>query len=227
MKSLLFNSVLILISCAAAFAQTNEISPCPTIDVTGSPRIIQFGETATYTANLSEEAKKFNLQYQWAVSGGEIIEGQGTLVVRILRKPENAGESLTLTIEIIGLPEKCPNTSSESLACTLPPSLLTVDEFSASASQINKARLGNFAVELQNAPSAIGYITENFARKTSRKAIERKNQKIFDYLQTKGIEKDRIVIQNSFADKNLTQFILVPAGASPPSCDDCLIIRPN
>ncbi len=102
-----------------------------------------------------------------------------------------------------------------------------IDEFSFSALQIDKTRINNFAVRLQENPTALAYIIEKFARKTSRKTVEQKNQALFDYFKLKGIQKDRIVLLNAFTDENLTQFILVPAGASPPSCDDCITVQPK
>jgi len=182
-------------------------------------------EPMTFTASLSKEAEKFNLEYKWTISGGEIIEGQGTLAVKALRK--DFGESLTLTLEVIGLPQECENTSSETAPNICSISVEPIDEFSIAASQIDKDRLDNLAVRLQNNPTATAYIIEKFERKTSQKAIEQKNQKIIDFLKSKEIEKDRIVLLNAFADENLTEFIFVPAGASPPTCDDCISVKPR
>jgi hypothetical protein len=127
MKSFLFILILIVASCINTSAQTDKIPSCPTITVTGPTAIPNPDKPITFTASLSEEAEKFNLQYNWTISGGEITEGQGTLAVKALRK--------------------------------------------------NK-------------------IT--------------------------GIEKDQIVLLNRFSNKNLTQFYLVPTGANPPTCDDCV-----
>jgi len=223
MKSFLFVLILILAFCGGTFAQTDKISPCPTIDVTGPAGIPNPDEPILFTASLSKEAEKFNLEYKWTVSGGEIIGGQGTLAVRALQK--NLGETLTLTLEVIGLPEKCEKTSSESMSICVGYTLELLDEFSIAAFQIDKARLDNFTARLQNNPSAMAYIIEKFERKTSRNAIEQKNQKILNYLKTKGVQRDYIVLLNALTDKNLTQFVLVPAGASPPICDDCVSVN--
>ena len=99
------------------------------------------------------------------------------------------------------------------------------DEFSIAATRIDKARLDNFLVGLQNNPSAIGYIIERFERKTPRLIVQRKNRKIFNYLKLRAFDKDRIVLLNASANENLTQFVLVPAGASPPICDDCISVK--
>lgn len=227
MKSL-FITILVLTFCAAAArAQTNEISPCPTVDVTSPAEIVLSGETATFTGNLSEKARKYNLQYQWTASGGEIIEGQGTLSVKVFQKSEKAGDNFTLTLEVIGLPPECSNRASETafIAPLCPIELEHTDEFSIYTSRINKARLDAFLLRLKNTPSGMGYIIESFAKKTSRNLINQKNQKIFSYLKFRGFKKDQIVLLNAFAYENLTQFIFVPAGATPPDCDDCIKIE--
>jgi len=152
--------------------------------------------------------------------GGEIIEGQGTLSVKALQK--NIGGSLTLTLEVNGLPPNCFKTASETGFTHPPPQIKVLEEFSITPSQIDRAKLDNLLASLRNDPSAMGYIIESFAKETSRKTIQQKNQKIFGYLKITGIEKDRIVLLNAAADKNLTRFYLVPSGATPPSCDDCV-----
>lgn len=221
MKSFLFILILIVASCINTSAQTDKIPSCPTITVTGPTSAPKPDEPMIFTASLSQEAEKFNLQYNWTISGGEIIEGQGTLVVKASRK--NIGGNLTLTLEANGLPQECKKTASETIfAPSPPPQIQLLDEFSIIPSRIDKARLDNFLISLRNDPSAVGYIIESFAKGTSRKIIQQKSQRMFGYLKLRGIEKDQIILLNRFSDKNLTQFYLVPTGANPPTCDDCV-----
>ena len=220
MKSFLFISFLVLTSSVAAIAQTDKISSCPKINFTDPAGALKPDEPIPFTASLSEEAEKFNLQYNWTVLGGEIIEGQGTLSVKALQK--NIGGSLTLTLEVNGLPQECKKTASETVFTDPPPQIKVIEEFSITPSQIDRARLDNLLASLKNDPSATAYIIESFAGKITRNTIERKNHKIFDYIKTKGIDKDRIILLNADDDRNLTRFYLVPSGTNPPSCDDCV-----
>jgi len=82
MKGFLFISISILTFCVGVFAQTDKILPCPTIEITETVGIIEFGKVVTYIANVSEEIEKFNVKYKWDVKDGEIIEGQGTNVIK-------------------------------------------------------------------------------------------------------------------------------------------------
>ena len=138
MKSFLFILILIVASCINTSAQTDKIPSCPTITVTGPTAIPNPDKPITFTASLSEEAEKFNLQYNWTISGGEITEGQGTLAVKALRK--NIGGNLTLTLEVNGLPQGCKKTASETGFTDHPPQIRLFDEFSIIPSRIDKAR---------------------------------------------------------------------------------------
>ncbi len=222
MKSFLASTILVLTFCICTFAQTNEASPCPTISVMGPAGIPSPDEAITFTLSLSKEAEKFNLKYNWTISSGEVIEGQGTQIIKILEPKIFMGESFRAAVEVIGLPKECGTvTASETLAMAICHSHRRVDEFLISASQIDKARLDNLLIEIHNNPLAVAYIFERFERKTSQNVVKQKIQKITDYLiMEKRIEKDRFVISTAVADENLTQYFIVPPGASPPEIED-------
>ncbi len=229
MKRIFLSLIFIFAFCIGTFAQTNEILPCPTLSVMGPPGIPQPDEPITFTAQLSEEAQKYDLKYRWSVSSGTIVEGQGTLSLKILQK--DLGETPTVTIEIKALPTNCSTIASETIPVCDCVQVIQVDEFSISASRINKAALDNFATELQKNPNAQGYIIELFDGGVSPKAVEAKNRQIYSYLTKMRLDKSRFTILNGLAklndlaDKNLTQFFIAPAGATPPYCADCITAK--
>lgn len=213
MRKLLFALILILTFCCLAFGQKGQILTCPTITLTSSPTMVTAGEFILYSVHLSEEAKQYKIKYYWVVEEGEIISGQGTPTVKI----KTILDSLNVTVEIQGLPQSCPNTFSDGFVIDRPHSI-SIEEFSISVTQIDKAKLDNLASYLINNPTSTGYIFEYFKKKTSQRAIKQKSQRIIDYLvRTKEIEKNMIVLQNISADKNLTRFFAVPQGAMPPT----------
>ncbi len=227
MKRFYFALTIISLFCVSASAQTNQIAPCPTISVTGPPGIPASNTLVTFNAEIGKEAEKLNTFFQWKVSNDEPIEGQGTNQIKVLWK-DVCAEELTATVEVFGLPKNCQATASETAAvscCFFLP--IIVDEFSLSGTEIDKVRLDNLAKESQSQPTAQIYIFEKFAVKTSPKITERKNQKTLEYLKVQGLERSSITLLNAFDKVNLTQFILVPSGASAPSCDDCLTIQSN
>jgi hypothetical protein len=226
MKSFFAASILVLMFCVVSFAQTSENVPCPAISVTGPTGVVRPGDTVTFSLIIGKEVERYEVKYEWTISVGEIIEGQGTATIKAVQKPEDAGSNFTASIQVKGLPENCPADASETAAPYDPPHSIEVDEFSIPATQIEIARLKILANEAQNNPSARIYIIEIFKRKTSPKAIELKNQKTLNYLKMRGIERDFITLLNAFGDENITRFVLAPAGASPPNCDDCVTVQP-
>jgi hypothetical protein len=219
MKKLLFTSILVFAFCFYAFAQTYEASSCPTISVIGPAEVPKPNEPLIFTATVSKEAEKYNPKYNWKVVNGEIIEGQGILQTKVLWK-RMCEASLTVTFQVFGLPETCPNSDSETASVSCHSPAVRIDEFSLSASQTDNARLDNLVEELLKDPTAMAYIIEKFKRTTSATAIRRKIQKITDYLvKEKKVDKERFVISPYLTDQNLTQFWIVPAGTGPPEVE--------
>lgn len=83
---------------------------CPTIDVTGGD--VKAGETASFKVEVSAGTQSA-LTYNWMVSQGEIIEGQGTSEIKVKTTREMTGD-VTATVEIGGdFCADCRRTDSE------------------------------------------------------------------------------------------------------------------
>ena len=102
--------------------------------------MVTAGEFILYSVHLSEEAKQYKIKYFWVVEEGEIISGQGTPTVKI----KTILDSLNVTVKIQGLPQSCPNTFSDGFVIDRPHSI-SIEEFSISVTQIDKAKLDNLA----------------------------------------------------------------------------------
>ena len=77
---------------------------CPSITATG---IADEGANALFSANVTSLYD--NLTYNWSVSSGTISSGQGSLQISVAGV---AGEAVTATVEVGGVPAACPNTAS-------------------------------------------------------------------------------------------------------------------
>lgn len=219
MRKLLNTSILVFAFCFCAFAQTSNTAPCPAISVTGPAGISQLNEPITFTASIGAEAKDYNVRYNWTAKGGEIIEGQETLSIKIL--PDNLGNSLSATLEVIGLPKDCANMFSEVIGCMLnAPSAIKIDEFLQPLAQINKNRITEIARALQNDPTAQLYIIFKHKEKTSPKMISQKERALSDSLVKAGLAADGITTVTGFRQADSVEFFLVPAGATPPKVED-------
>jgi hypothetical protein len=91
--------------------QCNCPCVCPTLDVTGDGNV-KAGETVVFKANVSGGTVT-DLTYNWTVSQGEIVSGQGTPQIKVKTTREMIG-TITATVEIGGiLCPDCLRTDSE------------------------------------------------------------------------------------------------------------------
>jgi hypothetical protein len=108
MKNHIFSIIIVLFFTVQYFAQN---SVCPSISVFGPKQLVKSGETMTFTVDVKGENID-KIEYKWTVSNGTIISGQGTSAMIVATTEDMAGQTVTATIEIIGLPKNCPNLAS-------------------------------------------------------------------------------------------------------------------
>ena len=78
--------------------------PCPSVSVSGGGTI-KSGETVEFSARVSNGNQK-DYSYDWTVSQGEIIEGQGTSKIKVKTSSETIG-TLIATVKIGELANHC------------------------------------------------------------------------------------------------------------------------
>ncbi len=64
-----------------------------------------------FLAVVDKQTEKFNIEYFWSVKGSKIISGQGSKKILV---GSTTIDAVYATVEIKGLPEKCPKFASES-----------------------------------------------------------------------------------------------------------------
>ncbi|MGI8996064.1 MAG: hypothetical protein ACR2GW_05280, partial [Pyrinomonadaceae bacterium] len=82
-----------------------------------------------------------------------------------------------------------------------------------------KARLDNFAIELQNDPGAQGYIIAYGGRRGPAGEAQTRADFAQNYLvNTRGIDAGRLVtVDGGFKEEATTELWVVPSGAPPPT----------
>jgi hypothetical protein len=116
MKKILSLSTAIL---SLLFARAQN---CPGIAVESYSYEVAAGDTITFIAGT--KGLEVHPTYNWAISAGTIISGQGT--AKILVNTEGLGGMyVTATVELGGLPAKCVSTASSSVE-VIPAAQLTV-----------------------------------------------------------------------------------------------------
>lgn len=106
MKKLLSLSTAIL---SLLFARAQN---CPGISVESYSYEIAAGDTLVFIAGT--KGAEVHVTYNWAISAGTIISGQGT--AKIMVNTEGLGGMfVTATVQLGGLPAKCASTASSSV----------------------------------------------------------------------------------------------------------------
>jgi hypothetical protein len=180
------------------------------------------GSSITFTASVTPDT---NVTYNWSVSAGTISSGQGTSSITV-DTANLGGQTVTATVELGGLDPACTRTASCSTAVKGPPAVPTkFDEYGNIKFNDEKARLDNYAIQLQNQPGTQAYI---IAYGTCAGEAQARADRAKDYLvNTRGIDAGRITTIDGGCRSDLTvELWIVPSGATPPAASTDNIISP-
>lgn len=210
-------------SCEA-FASTAVLVKCPppppptcTSLLINCPERVDVGQPLTFTSAVTGSIGNVTPTYNWAVSAGTITEGQGTPTIKVDTKGL-AGETIRATLAMGGFNLEC----SASCAITLPPPPPTCrkfDEYPEISRNDEKARLDNFAIEMQNDPTSTGYAIV-YPRSGGRPAsAQSRSTGIVDYMvNSRGFDTRRIVTLIGPARSEMrVELWVCPQGATPPT----------
>jgi hypothetical protein len=219
--------------CITAATTTVTIASCPDCvpdivcpaPAASCPDAVDQGTPITFTVGGNLTATPAISGYNWTVSAGTITSGQGTPSITV--STDNlAGQSVTATVELAGVDPSCPRTAS----CTtsvrpLPAKARLFDEYGNIRFNDEKARLDNYAIQLQNEPTAQGYI---IAYGSCDGEGQTRGNRAKDYLvNTRGIDAGRLVVVDGGCMPELkVQLWIVPQGATPPTPDTTGAVSP-
>jgi PKD domain-containing protein len=192
--------------------------PCPTVNVSCPSEPVKAGTPITFTANVSGGDPNVTPTYNWTVSAGTISSGQGTssITVDTANLPNNS--TVTATVDVGGYDRSCSTSSSCSTGITETVGPRKVDEYGNIKFNDEKARLDNYAIELQNDPTAQGYLVCYGGRTGRTGEAQRRCDRAKNYLvSTRGIDASRIVtVDGGFREELTVELWIVPSGATPP-----------
>jgi hypothetical protein len=201
--------------CTAFTSTKVVVRNCPPNVSIYCPDVQQAGTPITFTASVSGGTPGVTPRYNWVVSAGQIISGQGTATITV-DTAGLAGQPITATVEVAGYNLECR--AQCQAAVPAPPNPTKFDEIGEVARDDEKARLDVFAIELQNSPGAQGYIIGYGG--SGRRAVsgQKRAQNARDYVvTTRGIDASRIVVlDGGQRTTGSLQLWLVPPGATPP-----------
>ncbi len=207
-----FSSVTVLVNpCAEArpVCPAIEIS-CPTNVVVDQPLTFTSRYTGGVPANITPV-------YNWTVSAGTIIAGQGTDTIKVDTKGL-AGQTVRASLSMGGYTLECAADCAVNIP--VPEAIgLQFDEFGDISRNDEKARLDNFAIALQNDPTATGYVIVYPGRTSKRADVQDHFGRVIEYLvHSRGIDQSRIkTIEGRKKDGLRVELWIVPQGATPPN----------
>ena len=157
---------------------------------------------------MSDGERNQKLSYQWSITSGRIVNGQGTSSIKAVA---NNSHSFTATVEVQGLAAECGTASASMTVFTeTAPPVQEIDQFGSLPLEKIKSRLDKLAYQLRNQPGARGYILSS-----GKWALSGSAQKYL--LKEHGIESGRIVyVQRKTKRPLMIKLYIVPAGANPP-----------
>jgi hypothetical protein len=159
------------------------------------------------------------------VSAGTISSGQGTSTITV-DTASLGGQSVTATVSVGGLDSACNSSASCTTAIKTPiPPPSKFDEYGNIRFNDEKARLDNYAIQLQNNPGSNALI---LVYGSCEGEAQTRGDRAKDYLvNTRGIEAGRItVVDGGCRADLLVQLWIVPQGATPPAPDTAGAVSP-
>jgi len=165
-----------------------------------------------FSARITGGYRADTVLYNWSISSGRIISGQGTPSIKV-DSTGFGGQTVTATVEVKGLEANCSRMASATqMICDAPPPARLFVRYSKASFAKQNSILGRFAAQLRNEPGAQGYVLVRGHHLHPERAKE--------YLTVKGgIAADRIVIIAAGSGKKTIELYVVPTGAIPPTID--------
>lgn len=187
---------------------------CPTVRISCPDNPIA-GQPLDFTATVTGGSLATQI-YNWTVSAGTIIAGQGTSSIRV-DTTGLAGQSVRASLSMGGYPMDCSDSCV--VQFPVPVECRKFDEFPDIARNDEKARLDNFAIELQNDPTSTAYVLVYPGERGRTGDVQRHTTRIVDYLiNSRGIDARRIVtLVGSPRSELMVELWTCPQGGKPPA----------
>jgi hypothetical protein len=206
-----FSSVTVLVNACAPVRPV-----CPAVEIS-CPTAVAIDKPLTFTSRASGGTPGMTPAYNWTVSAGTIIEGQGTDTIKV-DTTGLAGETIRASLSLGGYNLEC----AADCAVSIPVPKLTsrrFDEFPDISRNDEKARLDNFGIELQNDPTSTGYVIVYPGKSSKRGEVQQHAGRVVDYLvNSRNLDQRRIVtLVGRARDELFVELWVTPQGATAPN----------
>lgn len=188
---------------------------CPNVAIT-CPERIEVGQPVSFSSTLTGGTGNLPLIYNWTVTAGRITSGQGTSSITV-DTTGLEGQSLKATLVMGGYEEEC--SASCTIQFPIPLTCRKFDEFPDIARNDEKARLDNFAIELQNDPTSIAYLIIYPGPRGRPGTVQTRSTRIIDYMvNSRGFDSRRMVtLVGPQREQLMIELWICPQGAPAPT----------
>ncbi len=206
-----------------AFTSTNVlVNPCPPVQPVCPivsimcPANVVVDQPLTFRSNVSNVSSGIVPTYNWTVSAGRIIEGEGTSSITV-DTTGLAGQTVRATLSMGGYNLDCSDMCAVQIPIPIQRSR-KFDEFPHIARNDEKARLDNLVVEMQNDPTASAYVIVYPGRSGRPGEVQKQTTRIVDYLvNSRNIDARRIVtLVGGAREELMVELWISPQGTTPP-----------
>jgi hypothetical protein len=227
-RTLTFNKNVRNCICLKTIRRVDE-RPCPyNVSVTG-PDKVQEGDLITFAAMNSVNSPE-PLNYAWKISPStaRITSGLGTSSITV-DTTGLGGDRVRAELDVndgnltydATCRQRIPTTTEvEKIILPPPPEPEIKDSLVFRVFDDDKARLDNYAIELQNRPDTQGYVIVYQGPKVGKKTVdaEKMSRRTLDYLvKVRGIDPRRLnIVQGGPREATMGDLWIVAPGAKTP-----------
>jgi hypothetical protein len=196
---------------------------CPYNVVVDPPEDVIEGEPAVFTARNIGINPTFPIRYNWRVSGGTILSGQGTPSISVSTVgmgDQTIRAFLDVTDDIPG--STCQQKNEVSVNVTKKPrepESRKCAEFVSRTPDENKANFDNCVIQANAEPNSQIYVILYRGTSKGSTSVERLKRQTLDYfVKTRGFDPRQIVVnEGGTAERTTVVIWIVPPGAPTPS----------
>ena len=196
----------------------NPSASCPKLTVYGPDEVPRLGDLIEFRVKVDKSAASLPLVFNWSISSGQIIDGQGTDRIRV--KSETI--YVTATVDTSSNRLICENAASETINYDPPPCGLAVDEYGKILKNEENARIDDlwYRADRDNYSTFFFYldVASNEKMETA-KSRARLIVARFKY-RDKKFDTSRLIFGVRRGEIHLTRPYQIPTGASLPECKD-------
>lgn len=213
-------SSLILLALLVPVASTKSQLPqveCPTITIEPSRQIICPDAEVKFTASVTGGEVNAQQRFNWTVSAGRIIRGQGSRTITVATAGAQGPGGVSVSVELVGAEIGCALTFSRAVDVTPLCPERKFDEYGNLSFEEEKARLALFAAEVRGTPDTMGLIIIRESGKRDMDESGARLERARNYLVNElGLEADRVFTrEGDLREEVAIELWIMPTKAPP------------